>query len=333
MRALDTIVAVALVPSVAVAQPTEGKVDAKALNASGVKLLEAKDYLGALAVFKDAYARFHSAKILLNVGTTLKLLDRKADAANAYQQFLDSADSDPAKRAEVVAALAELDRSVALLDVTVTPAEAEVRIGGDWLPSATVKLWRVEAGEYKVETRRDGYQLDAKGGHIAVGERVEVVIAMALIPKPAAAIVTVPSDARLETTVVPEGPRSRVGLLALAHVEVIHGGAAAFVGLTADVLPRLQLQGAAILGPSYGGYVGAAFAILDGQVRPLITAGLPIFDSHGARYALRGAGGVEVELSRHLALIVEVGVEYNLNPDMGIKSTAFVPAIGVAGRL
>jgi len=122
-------------------------------------------------------------------------------------------------------------------------------------------------------------------------------------------------------------------VLALAHVEVIHGGAAAFVGATVDVLPRLQLQGAAILGPSYGGYVGATFALLGGTVRPTLSAGLPIFDSHGARYALRGAAGLELELSRHLSLIIEAGVEYAVNPDMGITSTVFVPAAGVAGRL
>ena len=34
--------------------PEAGKVDAKSLMQSGVRLLEAKDYLGALAVFRDA---------------------------------------------------------------------------------------------------------------------------------------------------------------------------------------------------------------------------------------------------------------------------------------
>src|SRR5688500_7730997 len=83
------------------------KMDAKALMQTGVKLLEVKDYLGALAIFKTAYARFPSAKILLNIGTTLKLLDRKAEAANAYQRYLDSSDTDPNRRAQVQAELAE----------------------------------------------------------------------------------------------------------------------------------------------------------------------------------------------------------------------------------
>src|SRR5262249_55769971 len=93
-----------------------GKVDAKALVQSGVKLLEAKDYLGALAIFKDAYVRFPSAKILINIGTTLKLLDRKAEAANAYQRYLDSPDADANRKPQVAAELAALDKSVGRLE-------------------------------------------------------------------------------------------------------------------------------------------------------------------------------------------------------------------------
>src|SRR4051812_38869885 len=118
MRARLTIAIMAALAGTASAQPSGDKVDAKALMQSGVKLLEAKDYLGALTVFNGAYARFPSAKILLNIGTTLKLLDRRADAANAYQRYLDSADSDPARRAEVTTVLAELDKSVGRVEVS-----------------------------------------------------------------------------------------------------------------------------------------------------------------------------------------------------------------------
>ena len=93
--------------------PETDKLDAKALMQSGLKLYAARDFLGALAVFKTAYTRFASAKILLNIGTTLTKLDRKAEAANVYQRYLDSPDADPAKRNEVKKVLAELDAAVA----------------------------------------------------------------------------------------------------------------------------------------------------------------------------------------------------------------------------
>src|SRR5260221_289244 len=61
IRSRTLIAVVALCnASLAAAEPQQpaGKVDAKQLLQSGLKLFDAKDYLGALAVFKDAYARF-----------------------------------------------------------------------------------------------------------------------------------------------------------------------------------------------------------------------------------------------------------------------------------
>src|SRR5678815_5528685 len=103
--------------------PATDKLDAKALMQSGLKLYAAKDFLGALAVFRTAYTRFASTKILLNIGTTLTKLDRKAEAANAYQRYLDAADSDRAKHGEVTKVLGELDAAVTLLEIDVAPSE------------------------------------------------------------------------------------------------------------------------------------------------------------------------------------------------------------------
>src|SRR3954466_10930169 len=126
-RARSLLVAASLVAAgPAAAQPGSpppphgDKGDAKARMQSGIRLLDAKDYLGALAVFKDACARFPSAKILLNIGTTLTLLDRKAEAANTYQRYLDAADADPAKKPEVQAAIDDFDKVVGRLEITVT---------------------------------------------------------------------------------------------------------------------------------------------------------------------------------------------------------------------
>src|SRR5215470_4350137 len=119
------IAACALPCAVATAQPAPpvaDKADARSLMQSGLKLYAAQDYLGALAVFRTAYTRFPSAKILINIGTTLVKLGRRADAANAYQHYLDSTDTDPARQAEVTAVLADLDASVGRLELTATPA-------------------------------------------------------------------------------------------------------------------------------------------------------------------------------------------------------------------
>ena len=322
------------------------KLDATQLNRRGVELLEQKDYISALAVFKEAYARYHSAKILLNLGTTLKLLDRKAEAANAYQRYLDDKDVDPARRAEVVALVAELDKSVGRVHLSITPADGvDVQIASDeWHPSDEVGVWRVEPGTITVHARRDGYQPATKTQAIAANQDVTVAIALVAVEKPKAIVITAPIER--------EKPRSRFGARATMHVSVTPKiGSAAIVGATADVLPKLEVDAGLILGPglvspappngmytiappSIGAYVGASYVFLLGKARPLLAAGFPIFDSNGLRFGLRGAAGVELVVARQLSLTIELGVETSLNPEVDIHpNIAFVPAFAVAGRL
>src|SRR5262245_54778760 len=155
------------------------KMDAKALMQTGVRLFELKDYLGALAIFKDAYTRFPSAKILLNIGTTLKLLDRKAEAANTYQRYLDSADADAARKPQVTAELVELDKALGVVEVTVTPDDAEVRFPGndEWIPAARAKLWRIAPGAFSIDAHKTGYQNAAQPGSVEAGQKTAVTIA------------------------------------------------------------------------------------------------------------------------------------------------------------
>ncbi|MDX2092881.1 MAG: hypothetical protein SFX73_33840 [Kofleriaceae bacterium] len=319
--------------------PRGDKVDAKSLMQSGVRLLEAKDYLGALAVFKDAYARFPSAKILLNIGTTLNLLDRKAEAANTYQRYLDSPEADPARKADVSQALIDLDKSVGILEITVVPDGAEVQINdSEWLPAAQVRLYRVAQGPFTVRARKDKFAPEAKSASIVTGEKAGISISLAPAPETArindTALLRVDDvdDTRVGARIEAQ-PRARLGGIAVGHVDVRRGGGAAFVGLTADVTSRLQVELSGIIGPNYGVFPGARFALLTGTVRPLIAAGMPIFFSDGARIGVRGAGGVELQVSRHLSLIGELGMEFMLNPETDKLDRAFIPALGATGRL
>lgn len=316
--------------------PKADKTDARSLLASGLKLFQAKDYLGALAVFRDANERFPSTKLLLNIATTLVRLDRKAEAANTYQRWLDAADSDPAKRAEVSKQLAALDRDVGLLVFGITPADAEVQLGAsdDWLPVATTPRFRVAPGAVTVRARREGHDPGEKQVRVAAGESLAVELALAVTPIPVAPPSAGPGPGlEVSAPLLPAPRRSRIGALVMAHVDIEHEGAAGLVGASVDVTRRIAAQAAALIGNAPGGYVGASLAILDGRVRPLLAVGLPVFVSDGPRYALRGAAGVELAFNRHLALIAEIGVEYVLNPEAGLADTLFVPALGAVGRL
>jgi hypothetical protein len=224
---------------------------------------------------------------------------------------------------EIEKALADIDKKVGLLELTITPPDAEFQINdGEWVKG--VKRYRVAAGRLTINVKRDGYTPQAKPAQVAAGEKSSIPIKLDVIP---------PKTIVEFRDKQPEGPRSRVGASAMEHLDIPHKGAATRVVVTFDILDRLSVQGGALLGPNYGGYVGATFSVLTGDFRPIIAVGMPIFFSEGARYAMRGAGGIELQINRHLALTAELGVEYLVNPEMDIKETVFIPAIGATGRL
>lgn len=354
--ALGVVVAAGIQLAAAQPEPTTsppaGKGDARALMQSGVRLLEAKDYLGALAVFKDAYARFASAKILLNIGTTQLLLDRKADAANSYQKYLDSSDADAAKKVEVAKQLAELDKASGVLAIAVTPADAEIQVNSDdWTPAQRIKMWRLPPGPYTVRARKSGFQPDEKSGTAAEGLTSSVSLALRIIPVPE--LSRAPADidkpvASLSATPVDGGPRSRYGGLVRAHVSVTPRlGSAIFVGGTADATSQLSVEAAVILGPGivssngdtalpppkFGLFAGANYAFSTGKTRPRVSLGLPVFFDSGARLFVRVGGGLEYVASNRISLAVELGGEIDANARMDIRGFALVPAVGVTGRL
>jgi hypothetical protein len=320
------------------------KMDAKALMQTGVKLLEAKDYLGALAIFRDAYARFPSARILLNIGTTLKLLDRKAEAANTYQRYLDSSDADTARKPQVSAEILELDKHVGVLEINVTPVDADVKVPGeDWMPAARAKQWRIAPGAFTVDVRKTGFLTGAQSGTVAAGAKAQVTVVLNELPKTDLRL----GDADLIKNVEPEKPRSRIGALAMIHVSVRPKlGSAALIGGTFDLTPQLGLDAAVLLGPglvsdgmatrpppSFGGYLGGNFAFLPGKVRPRAGAGMTMFASSGVRFQARVAGGLELVANRNISVLIEIGGEVALNPEDDIRKLAIVPALAVTGRL
>ena len=316
--------------------PASDKVDAKQLMASGLKLYGAKDYLGALAVFKEAYEKFPSSKILLNIGTTLKALGRNAEAANTYQRYLDAADADAAKRPLVEKELSELDPKLAIVEIKASLADAEMQIGDEpWHPAAELSKYRVDPGKITIRARKSRFQPWEKTVDLTAGASTS--LSVDLVAEPQAPVTTTttvsPTDSGVHAQIAPEASPSRWGAIAVAHIDFKYKGAAGVVGATGQIIGGLSGEVAAILGPSSGAYLGARYRLLTGSFHPVIAAGMPVFVSSGARVGVRGAGGIEVELNRHVAFVAEVGVEHVFNPQPNIASTLFVPAVGALGRL
>ncbi len=142
-------------PAIAVDDPATRPL-AQALMTEGVRQLQARAFDQALANFLEAYAKFPSPKILLNIASTLRDMGRLADAANTYQRYL----TDPATGAERVAEvkdlLLQLDAQLTILTVRVAPRGSEISIdGGPFIPVGSSLVTRVRTGLHLVRIRKD----------------------------------------------------------------------------------------------------------------------------------------------------------------------------------
>jgi len=157
---------------------------AQALMTEGVHQLRARAFDQALANFLEAYAKFPSPKILLNIASTLHDMGRLADAANTYQRYLTDPATGVERVAEVKDLLIKLDEQLTILTVRVSPKGSEISIdGGPFIPVGSTLVTRVRSGLHLVRIRKDdrGDEVTLNGFE---GENKEVT---PTIPPPAIA--------------------------------------------------------------------------------------------------------------------------------------------------
>ena len=203
----ETLAVITNDPSVPTDDPTVRPL-AQALMIEGVKQLQAKSYDQALANFLEAYAKFPSPKILLNVASTLRDMGRLADAANTYQRYL----LDPATGAERVAEVKELllrlDEQLTILTVRVFPRGSAVSIdGGPFIPVGATLQTRVRPGIHLVRVRQAevGNEVTVNGFE---GENKEVAatLQMDTAVKPPTPPTPPPTNPNTPPTKPPEPP-------------------------------------------------------------------------------------------------------------------------------
>ena len=171
----EIITAITQDPSVKVDDP-KARATAQALMTEGVRRLQIQAYDQALANFLEAYNRFPSPKILLNIASTLNDMGRSADAANTYQRYL----SDPATGAERVAEVKELliklDGQLTILTVHVTPHGSEVSIdAGPFVPVGSTLQTRIRPGTHTIRIR-NGSSINAVDLNSFEGESKDVTL-------------------------------------------------------------------------------------------------------------------------------------------------------------
>lgn len=350
----------------------DDKADAQALVTDGVKLLKDKQYDDALAKFQAAYAKFPSPKILLNLGATLRDMGRLADAANTYNSYLTDPDSGADRIVEVKQILSDLDKSLVLLTLEITPAGAFYSIdGGEWLVGASSQVSRVTAGKHLVRARKAGLEDTEVTVEGSPGDRRTVSVTLKVVEQDPGVgtgtgtgtttstgtgtgkgqepgtgtgthhvghsgdVAMVDDGGTTVFTPIDEPPARRrlPDLLIQTRIDGKLRGAAGAIGLSYEPIDILEVELAALLSNAYGVYAGAAYRFLDTRIRPHVAVGLPIFFSDGARVGARIAAGGEYEITPHFRVMAELGFEHFFNPEDMVEANVFVPIVGFAGRL
>ncbi len=322
------------------------------LLTQGNALFGKGDYQGALDLFRQAYATFPSPNILPNIGTALKALGRKIEAADTYQKYLDSGGGREATRKEAQQALTELDRNIAKLKIQCDSTRAEVFVNARSLgPCENVMVVRVADGKRRVRAQ-DGDRQVSVNALATLGKTTEVRLVLSArepAPQPSATHTAQPlpppervaayeeaqpplEDAGKGELVVASRHSSsrRFRGMVLADVDYKARGAAAFIAAGYQLSRHIGVSAGALVGAeAFGMYAGATWAPLDGAIHPRLGGGVPIFVSNGARVAVRVSAGVEWWVSPRFGFVLDVGLERYVNPEAGFKSIVVVPAAGV----
>jgi hypothetical protein len=338
VRATAMVAAASLCCALATSAPAladdDAKREARALLKEGVRLLDAGQPDEALALFRSAYARFPSAKLLLNIASTLKRLGRSVEAADAYQDYLDAADADPGRRAEVDRVLSELDRALLVVTIATDPVDAEVRVDdGPWRPAARSRIRRLAPGRHVVQARHGDLPPAEEAIDGAGGSRAEVLLTITAAAPAPVVVRAEPPPLAPTPLVEPEKRPLPLGASVGVVADGLGRGAAASIGVVVKATTRTEARASALVGARQGGYVGVVGHLGAGAWRPIVAGGVPFLFDDGARIALRAAGGVAWNPTRRTSLVMELGVEQWVNAEADIDATQFVPSLYAVGRL
>lgn len=341
-------------PAIAVDDPAT-RSTAQALMTEGVKQLGARAYDQALANFLEAYAKFPSPKILLNIASTLRDMGRLADAANTYQRYLADPATGPERVAEVKQLLNELDDQLTILTVRVFPRGSDISIdGGPFIPVGSSLVTRVRTGIHLVRIRKDALasELTVNG---FVGENKEVAPTLQMptdTPPPAPAqpatehvqgwLVTgteygtadassreriVHTRGRQVTAILPHDEPTAApgdgddaiesGALGVLRIDGKGRGFAGGAGLALS-RGRLETELMVLKSDEVGGYVGLRYRVLTGFFRPYLAAGAPGFVYDHEQLA---PDGVSLETARRIAIGIRAaaGIELKINGHLSVQ--------------
>ncbi|HNS96913.1 MAG TPA: hypothetical protein PLJ27_15265 [Polyangiaceae bacterium] len=327
---------VALGSSHAVAAPTaQDETKARQLFNEGVEALNRGQFTEALDKFEQAYGLWNNPKILLNIATTLRELDRLIEAAQAYEAYFENPNADRSRIPEVQNVLSEIDKKIVSLTVEVRTEGSTLRVDGAPIEHRTSDApgkWfvRLMPGEHILVISKEGFVSQTEKFSAHAGEKVTFRVRL----EPEEVQPTAMEQPELEDT-EDDGLFSHAGqfgLVARVDVDGKLRGAVGVVGVTYGLGDWFEGQVAALNGRDKGFEVDVSWLMTRGRFKPVVSIGIPTFFVDSGRVGIHGAVGLQVDPSRHWGVLAQVGGASFFNAPDNRESFAFVPALGVQGR-
>jgi hypothetical protein len=223
----------------------EAKAKAQTLLKEGAKLYEKGALVPALEKFNEAYAEFHSPKLLFNIGQASRDLGRFVEAMTAFERFLDEAPDAPADMiAEAQKSVSELQGKLGKLRIQCSRAGAEISVDGKLVGTAPLAqtVWATE-GSHQVTARHPATAPAVEDVVVNAGWVHTVVMSLQPLvdappaaeppraPKPAAQVETVVSPPPEPTKPEAGGRSGRIWTWVAAGSAVVFAGAGVGLGL------------------------------------------------------------------------------------------------------
>jgi hypothetical protein len=319
------------------------QLEARTLFTAGNAHLQDGDYVDALNLFRAAYARYPSAKILINIGTTLRHLGRYAEAADAYDAYLHDPAAEASKKAEIAKALADLDARVGKATVAVEGGAAQIRVDGKPLGKpADGAVVRLDPGPHVISAERDGATIASQNVSAAPGEQLNVTLRAVPVPAntpappPPPPVAAPPPPADTPTPPPPPKDKShrwQLGAILRADIDGMRPGVVPAFGLAFGLGDYVEINASGLVGRNKGVEPGATVLILKGTWKPRISVGAPIFIADGVHPGVRAAAGVQFDPIRYFGAFVELGAAAFPNAPAGYDKVVFLPTVGVEPRI
>lgn len=152
------------------------KEKAQRLLQEGFQHLDEGESAAALGYFRDAYATFPRANLLLNIASALRQLGKNAESASVYRRYLTDPDASNARREQVERILREIALVVGMVRIAVGSADATVLLDGQSVSGGAVRLVEVDIGPHTVIAIIQGKPRAVETVHVFAGREASLVL-------------------------------------------------------------------------------------------------------------------------------------------------------------